>query len=133
MDSSFEQRLKAEIAKLRDVAVRALAQADDLQRVLDKWSSAEPEASAQSPASQPKMNGTSGHPVSRLKPGAKIGHFLQSVRATGAEGLPRQRMYAMMAEHFGMTQGSCRAMLRDAIQTHGIVLKGDRIFFEGIG
>jgi hypothetical protein len=123
MNTPFEQWAKAEISRLR-------AEADTLQRALDKYS--ESQRAAPPHAAPPPPSGTNGHALrkgGRKKGsyGTKTAFVMGKVNSSGTVGISTEELFRHVTEsNVGIKRSSLRSMLWHAKDAGDIEARNGR-------
>lgn len=116
--NDYEEWTRGEIIRLRDVAQKATADADTLQRTLDKWIASQGRQNEPQSTTRPQeIHGLNGH--APTKRGRRPGHgdknatALEKIKAASPNGLTTDELYSIFVEIYGAKykRSSMRAML----------------------
>ena len=113
--STYEQWTRDEIERLRADAQRASAEADTLQRTLDKWLASQTAAGAHSDVAtrQIAQHDEPKRRVRKATHGSKNEEAIKRIKAASTDGLTMDELYVGFVERFGQEykRSSLRALL----------------------
>ena len=112
--NTYEQWTRNEIERLRTDAQKASAEADTLQRTLDKWLAQNRQAvSGAQEGGETKQAETPKRRVRKAPHGSKNDEAISRIKAASPDGLPMDALYRAFTEKFGAgyKRTSLRALL----------------------
>jgi hypothetical protein len=113
--NTYEQWTRNEIERLRSDAQKASADADTLQRTLDKWLASQdrPTVSGVQEDGEPKQMKAPKRRMRKTTHGSKNDEAISRIKAASPDGLPMEALHEAFTEKFGADykRSSLRALL----------------------